>query len=200
MKNLEKKYGHKKASLVLHTDPVDQEGPNLFAISERFGIKDSVIFSTERVDFPHMNALHNIADCGINISYAEGFGLATLESMQTGTPIIALKTGGLTRQVVDHRDGSENGIALDVELKSLVGSQQVPYIYEDYCTPESVGDAFMKMYEMGNEQRREIGLKAKSYVENEFSYQKSIDQWHETLKNLIENWDKNYQSYKTTTI
>jgi glycosyltransferase involved in cell wall biosynthesis len=120
--------------------------------------------------------------------------------MQTGTPIIALKTGGLTRQVVDHRDESENGVAIDVELKSLVGSQQVPYIYEDYCSPESIGDALMKMYEMGSKKRKEIGLKAKSYVESEYAYQKTIDLWHETLKTMIENWDKNYQSHKIITL
>ena len=37
-----------------------------------------------------MNILHNIVDCYINISYAEGFGLGTLEAMQCGKPIIAL--------------------------------------------------------------------------------------------------------------
>ena len=200
MKNLEKTYGHKKASLILHTDPVDNEGPNLFAITEHLEIKDSIIFSTERVDFPHMNALHNVVDCGINISYAEGFGLGTLEAMQTGTPIIALKTGGLTRQIIDHRDGSKNGVSLDVELKTLVGSQQVPYIYEDYCSPESIGNAFMEMYEMGPEKRKEIGLKAKAYVESEFSYPKMIDQWHETLESTIENWNKNYQPYEITAV
>ena len=111
-----------------------------------------------------MNALHNIADCCINISYAEGFGLTTLEAMQTATPIIALKTGGLTRQVVDHRDGTENGVAIPVDLQSLVGSQTVPYIYEDYCSHESIADAFMKLYEAGPQKRKTIGLKAKSYV------------------------------------
>ena len=41
--------------------------------------------------------------------------------------------------LVDHRDGKENGVALDVVNQTLVGSQHVPYIFEDYC---SVDDAF----------------------------------------------------------
>ena len=111
------------AILLMHTDPHDSEGPNLYAVANELGIADKIIFSTDRVEFEKINVLHNISDVCVNISYAEGFGLATLEAMQTGTPIIAVKTGGLTRQVVDHRDGKENGVALDVVNQSLVGSQ-----------------------------------------------------------------------------
>ena len=71
-----------------------------------------------------------------------------LEAMQTGTPIIALKTGGLTRQAIDHRDGSENGVALDVEFKSIVGSQQVPFIFEDYVSTNSVANGIMRLFEL----------------------------------------------------
>ena len=131
MKKIEKKHGKTNATLLMHTDPNDSEGPNLLATVDHLGIKDSVVFSNQRVDFDQMNILHNITDACINISYAEGFGLSTLEAMQCANPIIAVKTGGLTRQVVDHRDGSENGVAIDVEFQSLVGSQGVPFIYED---------------------------------------------------------------------
>ena len=120
---LEKEHGHKKATLIMHTDPHDQEGPNLLTTTDMLGITNNVVFSTERVGFDHMNILHNISDSCMQISYAEGFGLSTLESMQVGNPILAVKTGGLTRQVVDHRTGHENGVALPVELQTLVGSQ-----------------------------------------------------------------------------
>ena len=186
----ESKYGKCKASFLMHTDPRDPEGPNLFQVVENLGITDSVIFSTERVGFEQINILHNIADCCINISYAEGFGLATLEAMQTATPIIATKTGGLTRQAIDHRNKSENGIALDVKLKSLVGSQTVPYIYEDYCSIEDTAAALLKMYEMTPEERKKLGMKAKKYVEEEFNYQTTVELWHNSLKNTIENWKK----------
>ena len=39
--------------------------------------------------------LYNSVDCTINISDAEGFGLATLESLSCGVPIIVNMTGGL---------------------------------------------------------------------------------------------------------
>ena len=187
--------GRNDATLLMHTDPADPEGANLFSVAEQLGIKDSLVFSTERVDFQQINALHNIADCCINISYAEGFGLATLEAMQCSKPIIATKTGGLTRQVVDHRDGSENGIALDVDFRTMVGSQQVPYIYEDYASVESISSAIEKMYNLTSVDRKALGNKARDYVLSEFSYQKTVDFWHESLTNLVENWKTDHKSW-----
>ena len=200
MKELNEKYNHQKATLILHTDPMDQEGPNLFSMVDHLGITNSVVFSTERVAFDHMNALHNISDCCINISYAEGFGLSTLEAMQTGTPIIALKTGGMTRQVVDHRDQSENGVALPVEFRSLVGSQTVPYIYEDYCSAPTTAHALMQIYELGDDKRESLGQKARDYVMSEFSYDKTIEKWHHTMSDLVENWKEDYKSWECITI
>jgi glycosyltransferase involved in cell wall biosynthesis len=172
----------------MHTDPLDQEGPNLFAVAEHLGIFDNILFSKERIEFDKMNVLYNISDCCINIAYAEGFGLSTLESMQAGTPIVAVKTGGLTRQVVDHRDGTENGIALPVECKTMVGSQMVPYIYEDYVTVETAAKGIYKMSQLDKDEKLALRSKVKNYVQSEFSYQKTIDDWHTTMKDTIENW------------
>jgi glycosyltransferase involved in cell wall biosynthesis len=197
---LEKKHGHRKASMIMHTDPLDNEGPNLFATSEMLGIVDNVFFSKERLEFDKINALYNISDFCLNISFAEGFGLGTLEAMQAGTPIIALKTGGLTRQVVDHRDGSENGLALPVEMRTLVGSQQVPYIYEDYVSCETIASKMLELYEMPDEKKSSLRKKVKDYVSSEFSYQKTIDEWDRTLTNLIDNWKKNKKTWKMETL
>ena len=180
--------GKNDATLLMHTDPIDGEGPNLLVNVEAMNVVDSVVFSNARVEFERMNVLHNISDACINIAYAEGFGLATLEAMKVGKPIIALKTGGLTRQVVDHRDGSENGIALPVEMQSLVGSQMVPYIYEDYVSTDTIADAIYRMYKMSASERSALGQKARSYVESEFALQTTIDLWHTSLLNLVENY------------
>jgi glycosyltransferase involved in cell wall biosynthesis len=192
--------GRSDATLLMHTDPLDQEGPNLYEIVKLFGVEDSVVFSTDRIDFNKMNDLHNISDACINISYAEGFGLATLEAMQCGRPIIATKTGGLTRQVVDHRDGSENGVALPVDFRTCVGSQAVPYIYEDYTANETTAAAIEKLYRMTPDERRILGQKANNYVKSEFDYQKTIDMWHETLNKTIGSWKENYKSWKKVTV
>jgi len=178
-----------KTVLLMHTDPEDSEGPNLLTTCAKLGILENVKFSRERLGFEQMNALHNLADACINIAYAEGFGLATLESMKVGNPIIASKTGGLTRQVIDHRDGTENGVGLDITLKSLVGSQGVPYIYEDYCSVEDAADAIYKIFDMPSEERLALGEKAREYVQQEFSMQKTIDLWDESLTKLVEDWN-----------
>ncbi len=186
--NLYEKEGHKNATLIMHTEPLDKEGPNLFEIVELLGIEENVFFSRDRIEFEKMNVLYNISDFCINTSYAEGFGLSTLESMMTGTPIIAPKTGGLTRQVVDHRDGSHNGVACDVDLKTLVGSQTVPYIYEDYTSTQSFANAMMKIYEMSDQEKAKLSKKVKDYADHEFRYQDTVDEWHNTMLAAIENF------------
>jgi glycosyltransferase involved in cell wall biosynthesis len=197
---LEKDQGHRKASLIMHCDPHDLEGANLIQVSEMLGVKNNIVFSNERLEFDQMNILYNISDICLNISFAEGFGLSTLESMQAGTPIIAQKTGGLTRQVVDHRDGSENGVALDVEMRTLVGSQQVPYIYEDYVSSETVSEAIMKMYLLSPEEREKLSEKVMSYVDSEFNYQNMVDMWDETLWDSINTWRDKYERYSVRKI
>lgn len=195
---LEKKEGHRKATLLMHTDPTDREGPNLFAITEMLGIQDNVVFSNQRVDFPTINMLHNISDVCINISYAEGFGLSTLEAMQTGTPIIAPMTGGQTRQVVNAYTGEENGVALPIEMQTLVGSQTVPYIFEDMVSTDTISKAIMKMYQEGPEGRKQIGDKAREYALTEFGYQKTIDLWHDTMLKTITEFPYKKNKYTLT--
>ena len=183
-----KSEGKDDAILLMHTDPLDNEGPNLLETSNALGLSDSIVFSNQRIDFEKMNVLHNMADACINISYAEGFGLATLEAMNCGKPIIAAKTGGLTRQVVDHRDGSENGVALEIRCKSLVGSQTVPYIYEDYVDVEETAEAIYKLYKMPKAERKALGEKARNYALSEFNFQDTIDAWHDTMeKEILKN-------------
>ena len=193
---LEKKVGHRNATMIMHTDPQDNEGSNLYAVSEFLKIQDNVVFSKERIEFDKMNVLYNISDFCINISFAEGFGLGTLEAMSAGVPIVAAKTGGLTRQVIDHRDGTENGIALDIDCKTLVGSQIVPYIYEDYVNCENVAKGIMRLYDTPTEQKNELRSKVRKYSTTEFSYKKTIDDWHESALKLINTWRDNRKNWE----
>jgi glycosyltransferase involved in cell wall biosynthesis len=178
----------KKPILLMHTDPNDVEGPNLIEVAKHFEVLDSIVWSNKRVEFDKMNAIHNISNACLNISFAEGFGLPTLESMNCAKPIIAVKTGGLTRQVIDHRDNSENGIALDVDFRSCVGSQTVPFIIEDYTSCDSIADGIMKLYLKNEDELKELGIKSRNYALSEFNYQKMIDDWDKTLIKTIEDF------------
>ena len=192
---LESTHGHRDATLLMHTDPEDPEGPNLYAVVELLGITDNIVFSVDRIEFEKMNVLHNISDFTINISYAEGFGLSTLEAMMCAKPIIAAHTGGQKRQVVDHRDGSENGFSLPIEFQTMVGSQNVPYIYEDYCHVETIVDRLMKMYELGPEGRKKLGKKAQDYAFSEFALENTVAKWDQSLTELIDNWREKYNRW-----
>lgn len=185
---LEKKHGNRNAMLIMHTDPADPEGPNLLAVSEQLGITENVWFSTEKLKFEQMNLVHNMTDTCINIAKNEGFGLSTMISMMVGKPIVALCTGGLTRQVLDYRDGSEHGAAIRPIKRSLVGSQLVPYLFEDFCTESQISDALMKVYEMTPEQKSEMKKKVIEYCDHEFSYENMISAWDKTLYKTIEDF------------
>lgn len=193
---LEAKHGHRKACLVMHTDPNDQEGPNLMVVSEVLGLQNNILFSTGKLDFQHMNVLHNITDVCINLSKNEGFGLSTLISLQCGKPIVALKTGGLTRQVVDHRDGFEYGGAIEPVTRKLMGSQMVPYLYEDFAAQEDVANALLKIYEYTPEEKATMKARTIEYVQAEFGYEKMISEWDRTLTETMDKFAANKATTK----
>jgi glycosyltransferase involved in cell wall biosynthesis len=190
IQELEKREGHRKATLVMHTDPLDQEGPNLYSVIEMLHMNEHVVFSKDRAGFEHMNFLYNMADTIVNRSCNEGFGLPTLEMMMCGKPIIALKTGGLTRQVQDHVTGEQYGIAIDPEVRTLVGNQMIPYIFEDFISHETLANAFMKMYMMGPEERARIGARAREHALKDYDLDNMIKEWDRTLTKLIDTWKK----------
>lgn len=188
LNQLEKKHGHRKATLVMHTDPMDPEGPNLIHVIDMLHMKDHVVFSKDRIGFPEMNNLYNISDIVVNRSCNEGFGLSALEAKMAEKPIVALKTGGLTRQVEDHITGFQYGVALPVETRSLVGNQMVPYIYEDFVSHETTADAFMQMYEAGPERRAEIGKLSREHALRDYNMESLIKTWDQTLTKLSNEW------------
>lgn len=201
LEDLQNKHGHQKATFVMHADPLDQEGTNLYSVIDVLGIKDSVVFSKDRIGFNEMKFLYNVCDTIVNRSSNEGFGLPILEAKMCGKPVISIKTGGLTRQVEDHVTGEHYGVALEPDVRSLVGNQMVPFIWEDFVSHRSLADAFMKMYDMGPEKREEIGLRAAEHAKREYDMNKVVSLWDETLTSTMNNWkDENFDrgSWKVT--
>jgi len=191
------------ATLIMHTEPTDHEGPNLFEVVNLLGLQESVFFSRDRLEFQQMNVLYNISDVCLNTSYAEGFGLSTLESMMTGTPIIAPKTGGLTKQVWDSENNRANGVALDIQTQTLVGNQGVPYIYEDYASVEDMADALTQILNMKNKDREKydnLSLQVEKYAKKTFNYQKMIDQWNDSMIKTIKKFKKEESKWTVETL
>jgi len=119
---------------------------------------------------------------------AEGFGLPLLEMKQCGHPIIAITTGGMTPQIIDQRTGEEYGVAMSADVKSIVGNQSIPYITEHFVSHEKLSNAMMKMYDLGPEGRKELGMKAREHALREFNINDMIRKWDDSLTKLIEDW------------
>ena len=189
---------HDKAQLIMHTMPKDPHGQDLEHIVHHIGLdKRQVLFSTEKLPLENMAMFYNIADITVNISDAEGFGLATLESLSCGTPIIATMTGGLQEQVVGNM--GMNGIGLYPASKAIIGSQQVPYIYEDRISKKSFTAALNQMYDGGEEFRREMGENGRSHVVENYNFEKFNKNWVDLMLKIHEeegSWEtrKGYSS------
>jgi glycosyltransferase involved in cell wall biosynthesis len=190
------KVGHDKACLWMHTDPKDPHGQDLEHIARTLGMtKEQFMISNARVTSQDLTMFYNAADCVINISDAEGFGMGTLESLSCGTPIIVNMTGGLQEQVTDGTNWF--GIGIKPASKAVVGSQQVPYIYEDRVSKEDFIAALEKIHAMSREERKQLGLNGRQHVLNQYSLDDFAKKWEETMDKFIEDngsWDtrKNY--------
>lgn len=188
--DLQEKYGHKKSTLIMHTNPKDQEGPNLIEVIDMLELQGNVKFSNTIIGFPEMNGVYNAADVIVNRSSAEGFGLPILEAKMAETPGIAIETGGVTRQIKDHETGYEYGVSMPVETRSLVGNQMVPYIYEDLITHKTLAKAFMTMFEKTPEERKEIGKAARLHAIKNYDLKSTISDWDKSLDKLLSTWNK----------
>jgi len=197
--------GHDKARLIMHTDPKDPHGQDVVAIMERIGLTDGqVLLSTQKIAPERLAQFYNIADCTINVSDAEGFGLATLESLSCATPIIVNMTGGLQDQVTD----GENwfGIGIEPSSKAIIGSQEVPYIYEDRISKEDFINALKTMYNMPAADRSAMGLAGREFTLSNFNFQNFGQRWVNLLEEVHEkngSWNhaegrKNYKGWEHT--
>ena len=197
---LDKNNLHDKAQLIMHTEPKDPHGQDLVHIVEHLGLNDrQVLLSTQKIPPEHLAAMYNMADCTINISDAEGFGLATLESLSCGTPIIVNMTGGLQEQVTNGKDWF--GIGILPSSKSIIGSQDVPYIYEDRIDKAQFHSALSKIYNIPASERRKMGLMGKKHVEENYSFKGFNESWVNFIDKIVEeggSWEtrKNYNGIR----
>jgi glycosyltransferase involved in cell wall biosynthesis len=204
----------KKCALVMHTQPIDDNGTDLRAVKEAICDESyvNVFFSEERLDTQRMNILYNIADVDLLISSNEGWGLSLTEAMMAGTMIIPNVTGGMQDQArfehngkwidftpdfpSNHRgtvkDCGDWAVPVFPSNISMVGSVPTPYIFDDRCAPEDVAKALCEVYDMGKEERDRRGLLGREWVTSDESGMSA----RQMCINVINSIDTTFAKFK----
>lgn len=205
------KVGKDKVALMMHTAIHDPEGQDIMAVADRYDIGKNIIVSEARLEPGNMNMLYNVADCTINIASNEGFGLGTLESLSSGTPIIVHMTGGLQYQIGDwwldlkdfrnqdkltehakklYRSGKGKwwGAPVFSASRSCTGSQPIPYIYDDKVNHTDVVTALTKLYELGRVKRKALGAEARQWVIENFNEEKMVSDWDKLITSQVDTY------------
>jgi len=177
--------GHDKATLLMHTDAQDPHGQDLPHIIEHIGVNEGqVLLSSNKVSSEELAAMYNAADFTIGISDAEGFGLSTLESLACGTPIIVNMTGGLQEQVTDGKNWF--GWGIQPASKAVIGSLQVPYIYEDRISQEDFTNVLKKAITISKNKYEKMSDAALKHVHNNYKFENYENRWIELIDGFVE--------------
>ena len=205
-----------KCRILLHTELSHEAGTDLPVVSELlFGNKypNAVVFDTKKWSTEELNMLYNMTDCQILLTSNEGWGLTLTEAMLAGNPIIANTTGGMQDQMrFEDEDGKwftpsseipSNNTGRDKKhgewafpvyptSRSIQGSPQTPYIWDDRCKPEDAADRIREVYDLGPEKRKELGAKAREWClskEAGFTAEQQGKRVIEALDELFNTWE-----------
>ena len=193
------KIGHDKAVLLMHTDAQDPHGQDLPHLIKHLDVQDGqILISTNKVSPEELANLYRASDFTINISDAEGFGLATLESLSCATPIIVNMTGGLQEQVTDGSNWF--GWGIQPSSQSVIGSLQVPYIYEDRVSQEDFSNCLDKALKLPKKRYAAMGEAGRAHVLENYNFENYEKQWVQIMDDFIEkngSWEnrKNHQPW-----
>ncbi len=192
--------GRDQAMLLMHTDPKDENGSDLEACINFLGLTNGEVkFSREKLPTESLAMLYNMSHCTLNSSNAEGFGCSTLESLACGVPIIVPMTGGLQDQVTDGNNWA--GIGIPPASRTVIGSQQIPWIYEDNISGDDFVKALLDMHNMPDEERAAMIQNGLNHINENFNFEKRSQQWVDLMLNIHEqrgSWE-NRKMYKSWT-
>lgn len=201
-----------KCALLLHTQPIDENGTNLYDVIEHLCPNKNIFFTQGLTDFSTLNLLYNIADVTICNGSNEGWGLSATESVMAGTPIIANVTGGLQDQM---RFEDENGdwiefnqefpsnhigtykkhgiwaIPVFCSNRSIQGSVPTPYIFDDRTSFEDIAVAIKKWFDTMPDFRETAGQLGREWMmgeESRMSADKLAEGMISCIDYVFENW------------
>jgi len=210
-----------KCVLIMHTQPIDVNGTDLPAVAAAVCPDYDVVFSGKKLDDKHLNFLYNIGDVAVNMASNEGFGLTTCEALMCGTPISVNVTGGLQDQCgfkykgefltykdyswihslhdekkwKDNEDLTWGEWAKPVwpSNRSLQGSVQTPFIYDDRPRAGDFADALKEWYDMEDDKRKECGNLGHEFVMGDDSMMSAKAMSNNFISHMdtaLEKWTK----------
>jgi len=204
----------KKCLLLMHTDPVDQNGTDLPAVVEAVCDPEihKVKFDAQKWGEKQLNYLYNCSDAHMFMTDNEGWGLGLTESLTAGKMIIAPVQGGMQDQM-RFEDENGNWINFSTEhpsnadgkykkcgewampmfpkTRSIKGSVQTPYIFASQVSIEDAAIALMKVYKMGPEERERRGTAGREWVlsdESGFTAKRMGQGFIDNIDNLLKEW------------
>jgi glycosyltransferase involved in cell wall biosynthesis len=212
-----------KCQMVLHTEIVSDHGTDLAKVKEYFfneSYPNAIKFSTHKLSSIQLNYLYNIADAQILLTSNEGWGLTITEAILAGTPIIANVTGGMQDQMrFEDKDGkwftptadfpsNHNGtltkhgewtFPVFPTSRSIQGSPQTPYIFDDRCKWEDATERIKELYNLPRAERKARGLKGREWAIEEagFTSEKQAERVMEAFNELFSTW-KPKEKYEIT--
>jgi glycosyltransferase involved in cell wall biosynthesis len=108
-------------------------------------------------------------------------------------------TGGLQEQVTD----GENwfGLGIEPSSKAIIGSQDIPWIYEDRINEKEFADVLEKFYNLTKETRDQLGKAGREHVMKNYNFEKYQSEWVKIIDQVCEengSWEnrKNYRSWR----
>ena len=78
------------------------------------------------------------------------------------------------------------GVPLLPSSKSIIGSQDVPYIYEDRVNKDQFLSALSKIYDMGAVERRKMGMAGRKHVETNYNFKTFNNTWISFMDKIYE--------------
>ena len=207
----------KDVVMLFHTSKVDPNGTDIPEVVKNVCPDYDVAFTNKQYSTEELNLIYNLADVTINMASNEGFGLATCESVNAGTPIVVNVTGGMQDQCNFTIDGKYITAEEYVEMgslhdkkklpqnlswgswvnpiwptnRSLQGSPATPYIFDDRCSYEDAGKALRQWYDTTEERRIECGLEGSEWMKSKESGMSSKEmgaRFIDAMETAFEKW------------
>ena len=205
----------KKCALLLHTQPLDENGTDLRAVIDLLCDPEyqRVVFSDFRYPPQQMNHMYNSADVVALVSSNEGWGLSLTEGMMCGKMIIGTVTGGMQDQM---RFENEKGEWIDFTSEfpsnhygtykkhgewavpvypsnlSIVGSIPTPYIFDDRADFRDIANAIEEVYNLTPEERERRGKAGHEWASSDEAMMSA----RLMSKNVIDGIEETFEKWK----